>query len=113
MKRIILAAVLAGLAMPALADDESWKNEPWRLKTSELLKQEKSVIDHTWSQDISLWVGRKNDGTRHDGFAEYICLVMHNQAGKPRDQLVVVHILDYAQFMAGEHVRLGKKVCRQ
>lgn len=61
------------------------------------IRAEKKVIDATWGpiKGPSLFVAVKDDGSRRDGFAQYLCLVLkdHNISG------VIIHIMTYKNFL--------------
>jgi hypothetical protein len=52
----------------------------------------------------------RDDGSRRDGFAEYLCLVLHEH-GMPKGDLVVIHIWDAAALARNEMREIGKFDC--
>jgi len=105
---------LAGLffllvgAIPALAED--LKLEPWQEKAIKLVKKEKKIIDARWSMAGILWVSMKDDGSRRDGYAEYLCMVLNN-AGKPKGRIIVISIFDHAAMQRGDLRKIGRAGC--
>lgn len=74
------------------------------------VKAEPKVIDAVWnnlSPGEILYVGVKDDGTRRDGYAEYICQILFSHDFKGSE----VHIVDYFKFMQGNRVKLGWAMC--
>ena len=54
------------------------------------IRAENKVINAVWVGDITLWVGVKDDGTRRDGYAQYICLLLHDH----KINNVYIHIME-------------------
>lgn len=102
--RIFMSILALGLLTAVSAASD------WRDAALEEVKTERAVIEAMFSQSISLWVSVRDDGTRRDGFARYLCLVL-SDAGKPTDEFVVVHVWDAAKMARQEMVELGKAEC--
>jgi len=116
MKRWIAAlGIIAALALPATAAEDL---KPWQKKALELVKKEKKVLDAFWrmpSRNI-LFIAMKPDGSRKDGFAQYVCMLLAD-AGAPKGELKMVEVHDPATFRAyrektGSGGSMGMAACR-
>lgn len=104
MKRFALA-LLALMQPAAAAADEAWRD-----KAVDLIRKEKKVVEAMFTQNISLWVSVRDDGTNRDGYADYICLVL-GDAGMPKGDFVIIRILDAAALAKEEMKELGRSEC--
>ncbi|SOE18578.1 hypothetical protein SAMN05877838_3507 [Hoeflea halophila] len=84
--------------------------QDWRDTATELVIQEKSVVDDMFTQRISLWVSMLDDGTRRDGFASYLCMVLFDAGMQPGD-FVVIKIWDAAAIAREEIKEIGRYEC--
>lgn len=66
------------------------------------LKAEPKILDVAW-EGSSLWAGVKDDGTRRDGYAGYLCEVVREHGATP----VVIHVKDISSGKT-----LGRSDCR-
>lgn len=103
MKKLIAVGIAVLMAGPAIARD-------WRDVATEAVLKEKSVIDAMFTQRISLWVSMRDDGSRRDGFASYLCVVLHN-SGMESGDFVVIRIWDAAAMAREKMVEIGKYEC--
>ncbi len=115
MKHIL--SITIGLMLLALPANAGETLKPWQEKALQLIKQEKKVLDARWkmpSRNV-LHVAMKPDGTRHDGFAEYLCMLF-GDAGAPKGELKSVFIFDPATYKAylegGSGRHMGMALCR-
>ncbi|WP_156334080.1 MULTISPECIES: hypothetical protein [unclassified Shinella] len=104
MKRIGILALSLLLPLSVAADDA------WRDKAIDLIRKEKVVVEAMFPQRISLWVSVRDDGSRRDGLADYMCLLL-SEAGMPKGDLVIIRILDAAALARDEMTELGKSEC--
>lgn len=98
----------AMFASPAMAQDN------WRTNTLDAIAaDDPSVVEAMFPEDAphSFWVSMRDDGTRRDGFAEYLCLVLH-QHGMPKEDLVVIRVWDAAEMARGQMKELGRFDCK-
>lgn len=100
--RAIIAAALAAITVPALASE-------WRDQAVEEILTEPKVVEAMFTQDLSLWVSVRDDGSSRDGFAEYLCLVLSDF--RPPDEPVIISIWDAAAMARDEMKRLGRNEC--
>lgn len=107
MKYLIAAALLAMTSTTGLATEL----EPWQIKGAELAAAEPKIYEAYWSQNISLWVSVKDNGTNRAGYADYICLVL-NQAGRPQGEFVAVTVWDVKGLGTNNSKQLGKTYCQ-
>jgi hypothetical protein len=70
--------------------------------------EEPKVKDATWATDENLYVGVISDGTRRDGFAEYLCSVASDHGLKP-DLIKIIDIVKVNR--TGKFIELGKAYC--
>ena len=108
MKKRSLIAILALFASSAIAEDTK---EQWRLDAERAVIEANkgTVMDAFSSQPLSFWVTMRDDGSRRDGFAEYVCLEISDY--KPSGQSVVVTIWDGIAMSRGDFLEIGKAVC--
>jgi hypothetical protein len=85
-------------------------NEAWRQKSISLIKNEPKVRDAIWSAPGSLWVSVNDDGTRRDGYAEYIWLLTRD-AGRPGNASFIVTIMDHKAMLQQSIRKLGTSPC--
>ncbi len=71
--------------------------------------KEPKVKDATWATDRNLYVGIMDDGSRRDGYADYLCLVAGDHGVRP-DLIKVIDIVKVVR--TGKFVELGKAYCR-
>ena len=88
----------------------------WHNTALATVKEEKSVLDAYWRnpQNNILHVARQFDGSRHDGFAQYLCLTI-NKGDAPADTLKTIWIYDpinYERAKTTSGEAMGMAVCR-
>lgn len=111
----IIFALLIAVTFAAQANSEELK--PWQTKALKLVKAEKQVLDARWrSPSVNmLHVAMKFDGSAHNGFAEYLCMIF-NPSGAPEGDLKSVYIFDPATYDAykngGSGTSMGLAACR-
>lgn len=70
---------------------------------------EPKILDAAWQDPNfpSIGVTMADDGSRRDGFGEYLCMVLagHNVKGG------VVHIFDHAKALREDYVEIGTAWC--
>lgn len=108
MMRLIACLLAAMLASSALAA------EPWMNKALDLMKEEPKVVEALFNQDSarSFWVSMVDDGSRRDGFAEYLCIVLYD-AGMPVGGFTVIHIWDAGAMASGLMKEIGRYDCER
>lgn len=72
-----------------------------------LSDEEPTVLDATWTDDRILKIGVKDDGSRRDGFAEYVCGKINNQFDA-KEQGIWVQIIDYNKLMKTKEWLIAK-----
>ena len=73
--------------------------------------QEKSVLDAAWTGEKIFAVGRFNDGTRHDGFAMYVCEILYDYGF--RGKRIMVNVIDIVRLKnTGDWESIGSTVCK-
>lgn len=106
MKSSFLSLALGISTATAVAADET----DWRTKGLELVRAESYVVDAIWSQDISLWVSMKDDGSDRSGYAQVLCFSLRD-AGRQPDDFVVIRIYDAAAMARDELRQIGRAEC--
>lgn len=104
MRTAISAMMMGAMTATAFASD-------WRDAALDEIRNEASVVEATFPQNLSLWASMRDDGTRRDGFANYLCLILA-EAGKPSGDLVIVHVWDAAKMAREEMVEIGRAECK-
>lgn len=105
MRTTISALMMVGALTAAASASE------WRDAALNEIRKEASVVEAMFPQSLSLWVSMRDDGTRRDGFANYLCLILA-ETGKPSGDLVIVHIWDAANMARENMVEIGRTECR-
>lgn len=105
MKTFLTAALSMLAASPLAAATADWRDT-----ATALIRQEKTVVDAMFTQPISLWVSMRDDGSRRDGFANYLCMVLYDAGMQPGD-FVVIKILDAAAMAREEMSEIGRYEC--
>lgn len=73
--------------------------------------EEKKVIDAVWTSDDIFKIGMVNDGTSHNGYAEYACNIMYDNGFRGKE--VWVQIVDIGVLnRSGKWVKIGEAHCR-
>lgn len=81
-----------------------------QLTVAEVIKKEPLVKDASLDEWGTLLVGVIDDGTRRDGFAEYLCLAIADHPSKPTAPKIV-RVMDATASLRGEWRELGKAFC--
>lgn len=72
--------------------------------------EEPTVKDATWTAPSIFKVGVLNDGSRRDGYAEYVCMVLYEHGLKGNK--VWVHVIDIEKVIKEKRfVKLGEAQC--
>jgi hypothetical protein len=73
--------------------------------------KEKTAKDAVWTNRAIFKVGVFDNGSRRDGYAEYVCFALYDHGFKGKR--VWVQIIDWAQLMRdGKWVKLGEARCQ-
>ncbi len=73
-------------------------------------KQEPTTLLAAWTHPRTFKVAVLNDGTRRDGYAEYVCNILYEYGF--RHEKVWVQVVDYTQMARNkELVRIGEAHC--
>lgn len=88
------------------------KLNTWQVKALKIVKNEKKVLDANWRapENNVLYVSMAPDGSRRDGFAQYLCMVFA-KAGAPEGELKTVFIYDPVNYESGNQW-MGMAACR-
>jgi hypothetical protein len=73
---------------------------------------EPKVIDALWSDDDAFKVAVSDDGTNHDGYAQYVCQVLYKKGFE--GEAVQVDVVNYDRpFLDGNWVSIGTAQCQE
>ncbi|WP_377190458.1 hypothetical protein [Ruegeria meonggei] len=64
-----------------------------------------------WSTPSILWLSRDDDGSRHDGFAEYVCTELRDQ-GKPEGARVIIKVWSHQDMLRDQLTETGAHTCK-
>lgn len=115
-----LFSMLAGLSAAlvafgtASAQVSQAGTDAWRQKALKTIRAEPKVVEAMFPNDArsSFWASVRDDGTRRDGYAEYLCLSLI-ESGMPKGSFIVIRIWD-ARAMAQSKMReIGKYDCKR
>jgi hypothetical protein len=87
--------------------------EAWRQKAIKAVRSEKQVVEAMFpnNSNASFWASMRDNKTRRDGFAEYLCLVL-NDSGMPKGEFVVITIWDAGSMARGVMREIGRHECQ-
>lgn len=109
--RTLFGAVLAiGIGVLAVsAKDQSWREKA----VAEITADEPKIVEAMFPSDArnSFWASVRDDGSRRDGFAEYLCLALHEH-GMPKGDFVVIRIWDAGAMARNEMKEIGRFDCQ-
>ncbi|SNY91430.1 hypothetical protein SAMN04515647_1651 [Cohaesibacter sp. ES.047] len=105
-----IALILAALILST--STQAAELAQWQQDALKLIKSEKKVIDARWKDPVvnAMHVTMASDGTRKDGYAEYLCMLFPD-VGAPKD-LKTITIYDDAAYKAGGVQSIGMAACR-
>lgn len=112
--------VLAGFTAAFIASEhanaqaQQVRTDAWRQKALKAVKAEPKVVEAIFPNDArnSFWASVRDDGTRRDGYAEYLCMSLVEN-GMPKGSFIVIRIWD-ARAMARSTMReIGKYDCKR
>jgi len=89
-------------------------DEIWKLKALKEVRKEKSVVEAMFPENAnsSFWVSMRDDGSRRDGFAEYICLVLKDN-GMPSAEFIVIRVWDSNRLANDQLHEIGRNECQK
>jgi hypothetical protein len=105
---IALSVAFSVMAVQASADTYSAQHE--KVKGLFQSNEEKTVKDAVWTSDDIFKVGVIDDGSRRNGYADYVCQVLYDYGFK--DKKVWVQVIDIVKLTRdGDWVKLGESHC--
>lgn len=108
---MIMKKKILMLALAILYASTTQALNPMHDKVVRLIRDtEKTVLSAQWADRDKLVLTRKNDGTKQDGFADYICYSIKESGymGRAVDVFILSHT---AATNRGKSVILGKANC--
>lgn len=106
---IALGAALSVVALHANAETYSAQHE--KVKKLFQSNEEKTAKDAIWTSRDIFKVGVINDGSRRDGYADYVCQVLYDYGFKGKK--VWVQVIDVVKLTRnGDWVKLGESHCQ-
>ena len=106
MVRIAITALLCAVALPVGAQDA------WRDDYVEAVRAESGIREAMFTGPVSFWASMSDDGTRRDGFAEFLCVVAM-QNGMPVGDFFVIKIWDFHAMLRKEMREIGRFNCER
>ncbi|USH01076.1 hypothetical protein K6Q96_08990 [Grimontia kaedaensis] len=104
---IVYIACLFSLQIHA----KSYSEEHQKVQTLFQSDEEKTAKDAVWTAPDIFKVGGIDDGSRREGYAEYVCLTLYDYGFKGKN--VWVQIIDFDRLIKGnDWVKLGEKTCQ-
>lgn len=103
MKRILAPIAAVAVASQAAASD-------WRADAVADVRSEQKVVEAQFAGPSSFWASVRDDGSRRDGFASYLCTSLR-LSGMPVGETYVIRIWDAAAMARGEQREIGRDVC--
>lgn len=113
MKKQLIAIALgvAFSVVAAQANAETYSAQHEKVKKLFQSNQEKTAKDAVWTARDIFKVGVINDGSRRDGYADYVCQVLYDYGFKGKK--VWVQVIDVVKLTRnGDWVRLGESHCQ-
>lgn len=108
MRKILTLLLATAIMMPAIADEFDAKRE--EVKQYFISDEEPKVKDAIWTNSTTFKVGVRDDGTKRDGYAQYVCLELYSRGFK--GQGVLVRVVDIDKLVkTGEWINLGTAKC--
>ena len=106
--KLTLAVAIAVLAANAA---QASNLKAWQIDALDEVKAENTVLDARWRMPETnvLWVAMTPDGSRRDGFAQYLCMAL---GGAPEGDLKTIFIYDPATYKDGIGEAMGMAACR-
>ncbi|WPL17827.1 hypothetical protein Thiowin_02869 [Thiorhodovibrio winogradskyi] len=106
---IALGAALSVVALQANAETYSAQHE--NVKKLFQSNEEKTAKDAVWTSRDIFKVGVINEGSRRDGYADYVCQVLYDYGFKGKK--VWVQVIDIVKLTRnGDWVKLGESHCQ-
>lgn len=111
-EKVAAAKVEAEQAAVKAAANAAAETTAWREEAINAIRQEPKVADASWpnGNGPSLWITMRDDGTRRDGYAESMCLIL-GQHGMQAGDFIVIHIYDAAAMIRDELREIGRYDC--
>ena len=110
--RLRLPALAVAVSAGCSAAVAQTADDSWRESAVQTVLEEPSVVEAMFPNDApsSFWASVRDDGSRRDGLAEYLCLTLYD-SGMPAGDFVVVRIWDAAAMAGGELREIGRFDC--
>jgi hypothetical protein len=109
-----LAALALGAAFSLVtiqANSKTYSTQHEQVKQRFQSNEEKTAKDAIWTARDIFKVGVIDDGSRRDGYADYVCQVLYDYGFK--SQKVWVQVIDIVQLSRnGKWVKLGESRCQ-
>ena len=94
-----------------LLSEASFADDQWRKRYVDLVLAEPKVVEAIWPNSTgSFWASVRDNGTRRDGFAEYLCL-LKSDAGAPKGVSYIISIWSAAEMARGKLSKIGEFHC--
>ncbi|MDD4882523.1 MAG: hypothetical protein PHR30_18055 [Gallionellaceae bacterium] len=113
MKKQLMATMFGAVTSVAAfqANAETYSAQHEQVTNLFKSKEEKSAKDAIWTARYTFKVGVINDGSRRDGYADYVCQVLYDYGFKGKK--VWVQVIDIVKLSRnGDWVKLGESHCQ-
>ena len=113
MKKYLICFAVPFLVACGQSADNKWTPDTTHLEVQNLFKgdDEPTAKDALWTNKGIFKVGVIDDGTRRDGYAEYVCTVLYDYGFSGKQ--VWVQIIDIVKLSnSGKWVKLGEARCK-
>ena len=87
-------------------------SKEWRNRVEQAVRKEPKVVEAMFPRDsnVSYWLSLRDDGSRRDGYAEYICTVL-KENDMPSKAFTVIHVWDAYSLAQEEFKEIGRAEC--
>jgi len=111
-ERAAVAKVEAEQAAAKAAAEAAAATTAWREEAITAIRLEPTVVEAVWpaGNGPSLWVSMRDNGSRRDGFADYLCLQLRH-FGMQVGDFIVIHVYDAAAMAREEFREIGRYEC--
>lgn len=102
----------AGEQQSAVTETEITDEIREQVKQHFLSDKEPTVKDATWTAPHMFKVGVIDDGTKRDGFANYVCETLRSDFNI-KDEKLIVEVIDIQKLVStNKWIELGKAICK-
>jgi len=109
--KLVLCCCLLVISTTCRATDKEYSSQHTQVMKYFKSGKEPKVKDAIWTSDHIFKVGVLDDGSRRDGYADYVCQVLYDYGLSGKG--VWVQVIDISKLSrAGKWVKLGEAHCK-